>query len=76
MLYVGRARVCAVLQFVEYLTFPSGSAQPLPSTEFLRSGVNFVMKDIIGMVLYFLRASRFECFVSLHLKSVRPKNYA
>ena len=73
---MGRVRVCAVLQFVEYLMLSSGSAQPLPNTAFLRSGVNFVVKVVIGLVLYFLGASRFGCFVSLELKSVRPKNYA
>lgn len=69
-------RVCAVLQFLQYLTLASDSAQPLPTTEFLRSGVNFVVKDVTGLVLHFLRASSFECFVSLDLKSVRPKSYA
>lgn len=72
---MGCVRVCAVLQFVEYLTLSSRSAQPLPNAESLRSGVNFVVKDVIGLVLYFLGATRFGCFVSLNLKSVRPKNY-
>lgn len=62
--------------FLQYPTLHSGSAQPLPATEFLRAGVNFVVKDVTGLVLYFLRASSFGCFVSLDFKSVRPKNYA
>lgn len=59
---MGCVRVCGVLQFIEYLTLSSDSAQHLPNIEFLRSGDNFIVKDVVGLVSYFLRASRFGFF--------------
>lgn len=52
---MGCVRVCGVLQFAECITLSSGSAQLLPNTEFLRSGDNSNVKDVIGLVSYFLK---------------------